>query len=548
MWLDKDNNEDPYNRGNVSGKSVSQPNVGAGAGGGAPVGAGEGNQTNPTPSNTTPSTPTAPQQKVATVQDYLGANKAQGNQLGQTFQTNLNNVGQKDTNAIDTAASNVTKQAKDATVAYDPNLVSKAYNDPTSVANDPNQLQSFLGQWNASYTGPQNFEGTDDYTAANKAATDAQTKATEVSDAGGRKQLLQDDYGVYGDGNKGLDQTLLQNSDNFGQVLDTGKQLASLPDYLTSKAADVNAATTKAANDTAATKTNTQGMFQNSQTDFQNQLSNEVNAAKAPATDAATKFQQDFASGDPAKVIADIKQVNPNIDDATLQSYLTAMNTQSGKPTDLGQFYNFNPNVAITKDNAASADDYARAAALQKLTGVDYTGILNPANASQAGTAPNATTGINPSNVIDYLKNKYDTAVLGSGSYIPGQTAKTGVPGIPDTPATGPAIKSQLGIPGLDQVSIPSNATPQTIQTLNSVFNSGLNGAGTYHEGALYDITARVQQLQGLVKNGQISQDDYNKYVQPILGMVNSYGSGATGTALSVYNKAKQYFHNTTGL
>lgn len=407
MWLDKDNNEDPYNNGaKATDKSVSTPDqtsIGSGAGGGAPLGSGQGNQTNSTPSTLNPIAPTTPQ-KTATVQDYLSANKDQGNQLGQTFQSNLNSVGQKDTDAINTAADNVTKQAKDATVAYDPTTVNKAVSDPTSVANDPNSLQSFLSQWNAAYTGPTNFEGTDDYNKANSAATDAQTHATEVADAGGRKQILQDDYGVYGQGNKGLDQTLLQNSDNFGQVLDTGKQLASLPQYLTSKAADVDAATTKAATDTAATKSNTQALFQNALPQLQSSVAGEVTADQAAGTEKVAQIKSDLASGNYQKVVQDMAKAG--VDPNSINDYLRTLNQTYGVTPNLSNYYTGNPATDVNAANAATSADYAKAAALQKLTGVDYSGVLNPADASKAGTWDNSKSSFNTKDLTSYIQGQ----------------------------------------------------------------------------------------------------------------------------------------------
>lgn len=437
MWLEKDNNEDPYNRGNVAGKTVNAPNVGSGAGGGAPLGAGEGNQTNVTPAGNNP-VAAVPQQKSATVQDYLGANKEQGNQLGQQFQSKLNDVGTKDTQAIDSAASTVKSQAQAGATAYDPTLVNKAFNAPTAVANDPNQLQSFLKQWNASYTGPASFEATDDYNKANAAATDAQTHATEVADAGGRKQILQDDFGVYGQGNKGLDHTLLQNSDNFGDVLATGKNLASLPDYLASKASDVDATATKAAADTAATKQNTQDLFQNSLTNFQTGINNKVSADQQAATSTVNQIKSDLASGDVNKINADLQKSNLSPSDrATIQDYLGKLNSIYAVKPDLNNYYTYNPNTDINKDTVASADDYAKAAALQKLTGVDYSGVLNPANVSKADTWNKSTSGFNGPSLQAYLKSslgQQDTELMGKGG-VADAAAKLGMPNLLNNPA-----------------------------------------------------------------------------------------------------------------
>lgn len=403
MWLEKKEKEtpnDPYGRNQPS------PTVGSGSGGGgAPLGSGETSQTFSNPSTVSPAKQ-APQQKEASVQDYLSANKEQGNQLGQQFESKLNDVGAKDKSAIDTAASTAKNQANAATVSYDSGLVNNAVKDPTSVANDPNQLQKFLGQWNAAYTGPSSFESSDSYTSAAKANEDAKTKAAEIGDAGGRKQILQDEFGVYGQGNKGLDHTLLQNADNFGDVLDTGKQFASLPDYFAKQAADVNNVTKTAADTTAATKANAQGAFANSLTNFQTDLTNKVTADQKAATDTVNKIKAQLASGDSSQIEKTLAASNlSNQQKSDIRSYLTTLNSAYGVKPDLNNYYTYNPNTDITSATAASSADYAKAKALQALTGVDYSGVLNPADVSKADTWNNAAAGLQGASLQTYLKN-----------------------------------------------------------------------------------------------------------------------------------------------
>jgi len=542
MWIDQEDQQDPY------GRAQNNTNANIGAGGGTTTSSPSSSNTSQgNPSTVSPSTPTPPTQQFATIQDYLGANKTQAEDLGQKVSGSLANTYGQETGAIDTSAKNAQNAIKAGTVNFDQGLVNEAVNTPTSVANNPDKLSAFQKQWNASYSGPSSFETSDQYNTASAAANEANTRAQELGTTGGQQQLLQDQFNVYGQGNKGLDTALLQSSSAFPTLQNQQKQFQSIQDYLTNAAGNVDTAATNAATNTAATQANTQNAFTNNVSNFQNKINSEVTAAQTPAATAAKQLQTDFASGDPNKVIADLKQINPNVDAQTIQQYLTALNTQSGKPTDLSQFYSFNPNTAITTANAVTPEDYANAAAYQALTGVDYTGILNPANASQAGTAPNALTGINSTNLVDYLKSKYQQGALGGTPLTPATPATPGIPGLPATPATGNSFKSSLGV-GPATIQFPANATPDTINTLTSVFNTPFSSAGTYHEGALYDAAAKVTALQGLLKNGQLDKDTFNSYIQPIINLVNTYGSGATGSALNAYTKGKQYFHKTTGL
>lgn len=416
MWVPKDNNNDPYNRGNVT----KAPTIGSGAGGGgAPLGSGEGNQTNANPSTTSPTTQ-VPQQAPATVQDYLGANKDQGNQLGQQFKSKLETKANEDKSAIDTSADAVKNAANAGAVNFDSNVVNTAKSDPTKVANDPAQLQSFLGQWNAAYKGPDTFESTAQYDTAAKAAADAKTKSEQVGDAGGRKQILQDEFQVYGQGNKGLDHTLLQNSDEFAGIQDLGKNFSMLPDYFASKAGDVNTAAQAAKATTEATKKNAHDLFDGSLTNFQTDLTNRASANQKTAGDAVSQVKAALASGDMSKVGSILEKSNlTNIQKDDIRSYLTTLNSSYGQKPDLNNYYTYNPATDINPTTSATKDDFAKAAALQKLTGVDYSGVLNPADISKANTWNNTSNGLQGASLQTYLKGslgQQDKELMSKGS------------------------------------------------------------------------------------------------------------------------------------
>lgn len=416
MWVPKDNDQDPYNRNNGTPKPVT---IGSGAGGSAPIGSGEGNQTNGNPSTVNPVNQ-IPQQKSATVQDYLGANKAQGNELAGQFKSKLETKAVADKGAIDTSASTIKNQAQAGTTAFNPTVVNAAVKDPTKVANDPAQLQSFLKQWNAAYTGPSTFESSPEYSVAAKAAADAKTKSEQVGEASGRKQILQDEFGVYGQGNKGLDHTLLQNSDEFSGIQDLGKNFASLPDYFTNQAKDVDTATQKGQETTAAAKKNTQDLFSGALTGFQTDLTNRVSSNQKSAGDTVNKIKADLATGDLSKVQATLNSSNLTpAEKSSIQSYLSTLNATYGVKPDLNNYYIYNPATDISAASTASKDDFAKAAALQKLTGVDYSGVLNPADVSKAGTWNNASSGFQGPSLQTYLKSslgQQDKELLAKGS------------------------------------------------------------------------------------------------------------------------------------
>lgn len=380
MWLDEKSKQDPYNR------LAGTPSTQVGAGGGLTQPGG----TTANPSTQTPSSIQQPKQEFATVQDYLKGNQQQGEQLGQKVVSSLGDTLGQEKNTISNAAEQAKTDISGNTINYDPNLVTTALNDPTQVAGNTDQLGSFLKQWNAAYSGPQSFEASSSYTPAITAANEAASKKAQAETTGGQQQLIQDQFGVYGQGNKALDQTLLQNSSAFPEVQNQAKEFGNIQNYLSNQAKDVNAAATKAKETTAQTKAQTQGAFTNKLTDFQTGLNQKVEAKKADAQKVADKYKEDLAAagkagGNSSALIKDITDAGASPKEVqTLKDYFQGLQTY-GMSGDLGNFATMNPNVDVTAANVASPEDYAKAAAYQALTGVNYGGVLNPADASKAG-------------------------------------------------------------------------------------------------------------------------------------------------------------------
>lgn len=416
MWLEKDDEQQNQNKQDNTNNNTS---IGSGGGSATPTQGSNTEQGNP---STITSNSSQPTQQFGTVQDYLGANKQQGEDLGQKLTSSLSDTQNQEKGSIDQAAQNTNNQITDNTINYDGSLVNKAKTDPNAVASNSNDLNSFLKQWNASYAGPSSFESSDQYSQAAQAANDANTKQQELSTTGGREQLIGDQFGVYGQGNKGLDQAVLQSSSYFPQVQQQEQGFKSIQDYLGNTANTVNDAALSAKATTDATKAATQGQFTNSLTDFQNNLNNQVGSSRDAATQSVEQYQKDFASGDMNKVQQDLTA--SGVDPATSQniiSYLTNLNKDYGiSPTIQGSLIG-NPNTDITAANTASAQDYAKAAALQKLTGVDYSGVLNPADAAKASTGTFAQQSLKSPDLSNYLKtslNTQDNSLLSSSPAI----------------------------------------------------------------------------------------------------------------------------------
>lgn len=390
MWLNRENPEDPYNRlrGNTS-----QPNVGAGGGAGQPEGTVESGGKLNSPTTVEP-------QEFAPVQDYLRANQQQGEELGKQFIGKLNNTANQLQGAIGEAANEAESDISKNKVEFDPGLVQKAKSNPVEVANDGSMLQKFLSQWNAEYKGPSSFESSASYTKAADAATKGKEKQEQIKTAGGQQQLFQDEFGVYGQGNKGLDQALLQTSSYFPEVQAQSSNFGNLQDYLAGQSTRVGQDASQAKTVTDATREATRKPFETALTDFQAGLQSKLSSAQEKINSSAAtaaSYRDALASGDPVKIEGVLRSVGVSDKDAAniVDYIITAQKDFSGSPQ-LGTFVNYNPSVADIS-TVASPEDYATARALEKLTGVDYGGILNPADAEKAG----AFSVADPNSAVD---------------------------------------------------------------------------------------------------------------------------------------------------
>lgn len=507
MWVDDKNEQDPYNR-LVNPNPPTVATVGAGGGAG---GAGQPTGTQSNPSTQTPTGPTAPTQNFATVQDYLGANKTQGEDLGQKFTGSLDTSATNEKNAISGAVNQTQNAINAGTTNYDSNLINTALSNPTKVANDPGQLNSFLAQWNASYSGPSSFESSPTYDTATAASTEAQQKQAQVGTAGGQQQLISDQFGVYGQGNKGLDQAILQNSSYYPKVQGEAQNFQNVQDYLTGQAGNLDTAATKAATDTAAAKTNTQNAFANSLTNFQNTLNANTASDLATATAQANKVKADLASGNLSTITPDLggaSGVAANY--PTLQQYLTTLNQNYGVKPDLSNYYTYNPGTNVTNATTASAQDYAKAAALQKLTGTDYSSLLNPTNAAQAGTwnKTGTSNGVDIPNAVTYLKSQLgqqDKQLLANTS-LSDATTKLNVPNVVDAKnfsnvagnqqaANAIIAAAQRQGMGRGQNGVPNNLDNLYHQAAVALVGTAGGGALNTNSPATAGILAFVRQL-----------------------------------------------------
>lgn len=297
MWIDKENEEDQQQDPD----SLNSPSVGAGAGGGTTGPQVKSSEVASlgTPSSMTP-TAQAPRQQFGTIQDYFKGSKNQGEQLGEQFTNKLTDTAQKQKNTVLGATEAASKEVESGIIKENPFLTSRAAFDPTGVTGDKTNRENFEAQWNAAYRGPMSFEESKSYGDATKAVADSNTKAEQLKSVGGQQQLLQDEFGVYGQGNKGLDQALLQESSYYPKVQEKGKEFGGLSEYLKSQGSTLAPKVEQAKATTAKTKEATRSAVSQGLNKFTSDI--DANVKKAQATHDALLKQAQAGLANPAAI------------------------------------------------------------------------------------------------------------------------------------------------------------------------------------------------------------------------------------------------------
>lgn len=424
MWIDKENEEDQQQQDT---DSLNSPSVGAGAGGGTTGPQVKSSEISSlgTPSSMTPMAQ-APKQQFGTIQDYFKGSKNQGERLGEQFTSKLADTQSKQKSDISQAATQAQSDIEKGTTLFDPTLATKAASDPTKVASNEPEFNKFIQQWNAAYKGPQSFEESSDYAKAASAAKKAQEKTAQIESTGGRQQLIQDEFGVYGQGNKGLDEALLQQSSYFPKIQQQTKDFRTIPDYLKTESQKINEAAQKGKQATQKTKESLQDIFLNKDTgvlsQFKSGLGEKVTKAKQQAGERSKAVEAALKNTQPGKVSAEtLKELGLTPEEYDKLLYQRSVAQQGWMPPDKGakqiagedvDFSRYaqllNPEAQVSLENTMSPEDYARAEALAKLTqDQNILPLVNPENVGKGAKV----VDFRGQNLKDYLQNRQDAIV-----------------------------------------------------------------------------------------------------------------------------------------
>src|SRR6185312_11873290 len=420
----------------TTGGSGGAPSTSGGSGSGASVAQSPVAQNSSTQQSATPD-----------VSSYLDANQAGSAQLGNQVASNLTSAYNTVKGGIDQSAQSAQQSAQSGYVPENTQLIQQVAASPTAAAADPNQLSAYQAQLNDTYTGPTNWAdlGTQQ---GNVAA--AQQYGGLATTPGGLNVYAQQVEGQNGgpqsQGINTLDAALLGgNPGAMSTVKAAADPYSSLNDYINAQNTAVGNSITQGQNAAQQTSQDALNAFTGANgtlTNLNSTVNNETSTAIANAKAQQATLNKDIAAlygGEALQTAPSVlggyngsqyqwgNTTNYNVGNLSPQD-LAAMgltqdqwnalrdqvvtaatskvapgrNFAAWTPTtqvDLSQWLNEqDPSNAITAATEATPQQYAEAAAVQQLLGGTLpTGtVLNPGNASEAGTAPT-----NPNN-FDY--------------------------------------------------------------------------------------------------------------------------------------------------
>jgi hypothetical protein len=161
--------------------------------------------------------------------DYVNANSGNDAKMGQAIGQNIEQRAGQAQNQAQSFADTTTQKVEAATVK-DQGIIDAVSQNPNQVARDAEQRKQFDAQWDAQYRGPNQAQDVEGFGQTANQFAQVQDRANQAQSHGGRKTLLNDEYGRqdYTQGQKTLDsfilgageqgrQTLADINQNYGQ-------------------------------------------------------------------------------------------------------------------------------------------------------------------------------------------------------------------------------------------------------------------------------------------------------------------------------------------
>lgn len=337
------------------------------------------------------------------VKAYLDANKDQAAGMAQNIGGKLNQEANDLENTIGSGEKDFEKTVDQNKVDFDPDTVKSALADPTSFVKDDANVDKFTKMRDASYAGPSSLYDTNQYGDLQNKISDGERRAKLTDTDAGRQELLFETGQNPTKGQVTLDSLILSGSPETRDILkNQTAKFGTLANYLDTQNQNASAYASNAKAASNATGSMTKDLINKAVPQFQHDIASRVDQARQTAAQRATAAKTALASKntgtyDPQQ-LADLGLSNDEMNAlqsgrAILDKYNNLIDPVTNKPYYAGGFdptqfaTEKNPENEITTSNVATDADYAKAAALGKLSGQNLAGILNPADAASAGKA-----------------------------------------------------------------------------------------------------------------------------------------------------------------
>lgn len=370
----------------TAGESGTITGQGAGGPGGAATAAAEPQSTGASPG--------ASGQFVG-IKQYLDANKPQSAKLARDVSGYAEGLGNEARSQLEKGTNSFNQAVDQNTVNLNQELVDQAKIDPVKIANDKDQLDQFKKMRDAQYKGPSSFDESEFFQPVKLAVNKATEAASNTGTESGQKQLLSQlqtaKKGKVNQGALSFDSALLQADPNAKNILaETRKGLEDIPGNLTKAQEDALKRVSGATQASDATKSAIQSSF-SGDTGVQSLLEKELqkkaqdasNQSKAQADQTMSLLKSGAEPSDEQLKLLNITRGKWN--ELTGDRALLESEYGVNPYKDLSVYGTVkNPETQINAQNIASADDYARYAALNELMGTQNTFLSDP---SKAGTA-----------------------------------------------------------------------------------------------------------------------------------------------------------------
>lgn len=360
---------------------------------------------------------------VQNLSAYLKANAPQAQGMADKIATTLGAGAKQVQSDMANAQSAFDTEVQTGSVQPDQGLIQQAAADPVNFVKDPNNVQAFQKQLNASYTGPQDFQGTKYYSDLNSKISSAVANAGST-DPKNIRQVVQKLETNPTAGMTALDALVLQQNPNaIGTVKSAQAPYATLNQALSDMVTQSNAKIQAAQSGTSAAPQAVKSVFDPMAQNFKATLMNQLqNAASKQAINSSTynSLLTNIQSGNYA-AITPSQYAALGVDPSQFQGISNANsvigNNFPGLAPNFAAYINPGGNKSISPimENVAGTNDFDMDAALATLLGNGYSSSLNQSLRNQAGTYKEDIQ--NPTFNQDAMMDAMIDAILGKTTF-----------------------------------------------------------------------------------------------------------------------------------